>query len=139
VTTLRLLGCAVLLLSGCKKDAPPPPPAPRVAADGGAAPATAFGIMPRAGEQSYADAWKAFCDAEQQIPGLESLPKEQRKQALAVWVHDHVRNQEFVFFLAEMQGTRPDERRRRYQEQLAAAGIAKCALGEKFFPEPPQP
>jgi hypothetical protein len=129
--TLRLLSCAALLFSACKKDPPPPPVV--VAKDAG--PLTAFGIMPRAGEQSYADAWKNFCEAEQQIPGFDALPKDQQKQTLAHWVHDHVRNQEFVFFLAEMQGTKPDERRRRYQEQLAATGIAKCALGEKFFPE----
>lgn len=121
-----------LVLVACTKDAPPPA---KVLSDGGVTGSKAFGIMPRAGEQSYSDAWKNFCNAEQEIGELESLPKEQRGQLLARWVHDHVRNQDFVFFLAEMQGTKPDERRRRYQEQLAAAGIAKCALGEKFFPE----
>jgi hypothetical protein len=131
VTRALLISC--LFFSACKKDEP----APAVhATDAGATPPPSFGTLPRAGEQSYSDAWKTFCNAEQQIGELESLPKQQRNQVLARWVHDHVRNQEFVFFLAEMQGTKPDERRRRYQEQLAAAGVAACPLGEKFFPAP---
>ncbi len=136
----KLLPCAAfLLLAACpEKPGPPPgpPPKPPPALVPTSAPQHSFGTLPRAGEQSLADAWKAFCAAQEQIGDLKQLPPAQQPARLAAYVHDHVRNQDFVFFIAEMQGLKPAERRQRYQEQLAQLGIARCEMGDWFFPAP---
>ncbi len=120
-----------LLLAACTQKAPPPPPRPALP------PAhPSFGTLPRAGEQSLADAWKTFCDAQETLTDLKQLPPNQQPARLALFVHDHVRNQDFVFFIAEMQGLKPAERRERYLAQLASLGLQKCEMGEWFFPPP---
>jgi len=131
---------ALAVLAACseKKSAPPNPPAlpPPALVPPAAPPQHSFGTLPRAGEQSLADAWKTFCAAQEQIGDLKQLPPAQQPARLAAFVHDHVRNQDFVFFIAEMQGLKPAERRQRYQEQLAQLGISRCDMGEWFFPPP---
>ena len=130
--------CAAVMLSlSCTEKTPPPaPPKPAAPKDAGETPHAPLGELPRAGEQSIADAWKTFCDAQKDLGDLALVPREQRANKFAVYAHDHIRNTDFVLFIAEMQGTPPDERRRRYLEQLAAYGIRRCDMGEWFFPTP---
>jgi hypothetical protein len=132
---MKLCACALLLVSlSCTEK--PPAASPPATKDSGETPHSPFGELPRAGEQSLGDAWRTFCDAQKELGDLSLVPREQRAAKFALYAHDHVRNSDFVLFIAEMQGTAPVDRRRRYLEQLAAYGIRRCDMGEWFFPAP---
>ncbi len=81
------------------------------------------------GEQSYADAMKLVCDSPEQC-GCMDQAADQKATQLAEWIMQRLSNEEAKSFFGEVSAFAPEERKPRFAESLARAGIdpASCSF-----------
>jgi hypothetical protein len=88
--------------------------------------------------QTYEEAWKIICDA-QELSGVDpNSPRQAHQTDVVNWLVANLKNKKARFWWIEF-GNVKEKRKEAFEAEAKRGGVEKCALSSMLFPEEAQP